>query len=232
MDRKSSRRDEHSSRDRSPPRRNRRDDESPDRHREGRRGRDSRSEVSPPHRGRNARSDASPPRRERFPTSTKTSGPDGHKRKSLEAEQEEESKYAWGKAEEVNKDDDDDADKEKPKAKKVKPNFEKSGKLKAESNKTADGVVLKFVDPPEAKRPQMKWRLYPFKGDQALGTAYRTPEDLLWFAERNLICMPFSSVDTTETIPVYRQTSYLFGRDRAVRWRASPVSAPHTFPSH
>jgi smad nuclear-interacting protein 1 len=63
-----------------------------------------------------------------------------------------------------------DGDGEKPKVKKVKPNMERSGKLQEEALKTESGVVLKFAEPPEAKRPSRKWRLYPFKGDQALGS--------------------------------------------------------------
>ncbi len=88
--------------------------------------------------------------------------------------EENESMYDWGK-----KDNPEDEEKEggegdeegdKPKVKKVKPNMERSGKLQEEALKTESGVVLKFVDPPEAKRPSKKWRLYPFKGDQALGS--------------------------------------------------------------
>src|SRR5690242_1220793 len=50
----------------------------------------------------------------------------------------------------------------------AKPNFELSGKLAAETN-TFNGVVLKYYEPPEAKLPTKKWRLYVFKGDQQIG---------------------------------------------------------------
>ena len=50
----------------------------------------------------------------------------------------------------------------------AKPNFELSGKLAAETN-TFNGVVLKYHEPPEAKLPTKKWRLYVFKGDQQIG---------------------------------------------------------------
>ncbi|CAH1756978.1 3238_t:CDS:2 [Entrophospora sp. SA101] len=50
----------------------------------------------------------------------------------------------------------------------AKPNFELSGKLAAETN-SFNGVVLKYYEPPEAKLPTKKWRLYVFKGDQQIG---------------------------------------------------------------
>jgi len=49
-----------------------------------------------------------------------------------------------------------------------KPNFELSGKLAAETN-TYNGVVLKYFEPPEARKPTKKWRLYVFKGDKVIG---------------------------------------------------------------
>jgi len=30
------------------------------------------------------------------------------------------------------------------------------------------GVVIKYSEPPEARMPKTRWRLYPFRGDQAL----------------------------------------------------------------
>lgn len=47
---------------------------------------------------------------------------------------------------------------------KQKPNFKLSGKL-AEDTNTFNGVVVKYNEPPEARAPKRKWRLYPFKGD-------------------------------------------------------------------
>lgn len=41
-------------------------------------------------------------------------------------------------------------------------NFALSGKLAEESN-TVNGVVLLHVEPPEARRPSVRWRLYIFK---------------------------------------------------------------------
>lgn len=78
-------------------------------------------------------------------------------------------------------------DEEKPKpVEKEKPNFELSGKLTEDAN-TINGVVIKYAEPDDAKKPKRRWRLYPFKGEKAL---------------------PF--------IPVHRQSAYLLGRDRKV----------------
>ncbi|CEI94654.1 Putative SMAD/FHA domain-containing protein [Rhizopus microsporus] len=64
------------------------------------------------------------------------------------------------------------------------PNFGLSGKLAAETN-TVKGVELKYNEPPEAAKPDKKWRLYVFKKDEQI--------DLLH---------------------IHRQSSYLIGRDR------------------
>lgn len=50
-----------------------------------------------------------------------------------------------------------------------------------------NGVVLKYSEPPEARKPKTKWRLYVFKGDEELPILY-----------------------------IHRQSSYLLGRDRKV----------------
>lgn len=83
----------------------------------------------------------------------------------------------WGKSQPETKDLKKDKD---------KPNFEVSGKLAEETN-TYNGVVIKYNEPAEARKPKRKWRLYPFKGDSDL---------------------PF--------IPIHRQSAYLFGRTRLI----------------
>lgn len=75
---------------------------------------------------------------------------------------------------------------EEPQAEKEKPNFALSGKLTEEVNKV-NGVVIKYAEPPESRKPKRRWRLYPFKGEQALPTLY-----------------------------IHRQSCYLIGRDRKV----------------
>lgn len=71
-------------------------------------------------------------------------------------------------------------------SKKEKPNLAVSGKLAEETN-VYNGVVIKYNEPQEARKPKRKWRLYPFKGDSNL---------------------PF--------IPIHRQSAYLFGRTRLI----------------
>ena len=74
---------------------------------------------------------------------------------------------------------------EEPKDK-DQPNFELSGKLTEETN-TYKGVVIKYSEPAEARKPKTRWRLYPFKGDQQLPVLY-----------------------------IHRQSAYLMGRERKI----------------
>ncbi|EPQ54565.1 SMAD/FHA domain-containing protein, partial [Gloeophyllum trabeum ATCC 11539] len=80
------------------------------------------------------------------------------------------------------------ADKEKDKA---KPNFNPSGLLAAATKTVEHGdgskTVLKYHEPPEARKPHLGWRLYVFKGKEQV--------DLLH---------------------IHRQSAYLIGRDRTV----------------
>lgn len=56
----------------------------------------------------------------------------------------------------------------------VEPNFKLSGKLAEETN-TVRGVVLVHTEPPEARKPTLKWRLYIFKGGARLGRVIAAP---------------------------------------------------------
>lgn len=62
-------------------------------------------------------------------------------------------------------------------ADKAKPNFAPSGLLAAATNtvKAADGTstVLKYNEPPEARKPILGWRLYVFKGTEQVGELIR-----------------------------------------------------------
>lgn len=69
---------------------------------------------------------------------------------------------------------------------KEKANLGLSGKL-AEDTNTFRGVVIKYNEPAEARKPKTKWRLYQFKGEEALPTLF-----------------------------VHRQSAYLIGRDRLI----------------
>ncbi|XP_057430764.1 FHA domain-containing protein DDL [Lotus japonicus] len=70
---------------------------------------------------------------------------------------------------------------------KQKPSFELSGNLAAETNRFR-GVTLLFNEPPEARKPDVKWRLYVFRGGEVLN----------------------------EPLYIHRQSCYLFGRERRV----------------
>ncbi|OMH85772.1 FHA domain-containing protein DDL [Zancudomyces culisetae] len=64
--------------------------------------------------------------------------------------------------------DDDRNEGKKTEHEKVEPNFELSGSLAKDTNKI-EGVVVKYNEPAEARRPKDKWRLYVFKGDEEIG---------------------------------------------------------------
>lgn len=87
-------------------------------------------------------------------------------------------KMEWGKK--------SSADQKKPVKDKEKPNFAVSGKL-AEDTNTFNGVVIKYNEPKEARKPKRRWRLYPFKGETSL-----------------------------DFIPIHRQSAYLLGRSRLI----------------
>ncbi|NWU89078.1 SNIP1 protein, partial [Upupa epops] len=80
----------------------------------------------------------------------------------------------------------DNKPKEKAPANKEKPSFELSGALLEDTN-TFRGVVIKYSEPPEARIPKKRWRLYPFKNDEFLPVMY-----------------------------IHRQSAYLLGRHRRI----------------
>ena len=92
---------------------------------------------------------------------------------------EEDKNYDWGKRSEGPIEEEKPVDKEKP-------NFGLSGKLTEETN-TVHGIVIKYAEPPEARKPKRRWRFYPFKGETTLPTLY-----------------------------LHRQSAFLIGRDRKV----------------
>ncbi len=65
---------------------------------------------------------------------------------------------------------------EGPPVDKEKPNYGASGLLAAEQN-SYKGVVIKYAEPPEARKPSKKWRLYVFKGKEQLGWFLRPELD-------------------------------------------------------
>ncbi|NXX75263.1 SNIP1 protein, partial [Urocolius indicus] len=80
----------------------------------------------------------------------------------------------------------DNKPQEKTAVNKEKPSFELSGALLEDTN-TFRGVVIKYSEPPEARIPKKRWRLYPFKNDEFLPVMY-----------------------------IHRQSAYLLGRHRRI----------------
>ncbi|KAJ3047604.1 Smad nuclear-interacting protein 1 [Rhizophlyctis rosea] len=73
-----------------------------------------------------------------------------------------------------------------PQAPKELPNYSQSGALAAEQN-TYKGVVLKYSEPPEARKPSKKYRLYVYKGSEEI-----------------------------DVLHIHRQSAFLVGRERLV----------------
>ncbi|CAH8461624.1 unnamed protein product [Schistosoma intercalatum] len=69
---------------------------------------------------------------------------------------------------------------------KQKANFELSGKL-AEDTNVFKGVVIKYNEPEDARKPNTHWRLYAFKGNKTLSVLH-----------------------------IHRQSGFLIGRDRKI----------------
>lgn len=68
------------------------------------------------------------------------------------------------------------------------------------------GVVIIYSEPPEARIPKTRWRLYPFKGDQQL----RMLAGILFY----VAIVDF--ITNVDVLYVHRQSAYLIGRDRKV----------------
>eukprot|EP00850_Spirogloea_muscicola_P004798 SM000021S06431 [mRNA] locus=s21:191157:193475:+ [translate_table: standard] len=90
---------------------------------------------------------------------------------------------------------------------KAQQSFALSGKLAEETNKVR-GVSLLFTEPPEARKPTTRWRLYFSL--------------LLPPPPRRLLILRLC---TTEPLYIHRQSCYLFGRERKV------VDVPTDHPS-
>jgi smad nuclear-interacting protein 1 len=76
-------------------------------------------------------------------------------------------------------------------------------------NVNGDSTVLKYNEPPEARKPVLGWRLYVFKDSEQVGELLcrdtsDTWVDFFWFAHK------------LELLHIHRQSAYLIGRDRLV----------------
>uniref|UniRef100_A0A1I8Q648 FHA domain-containing protein n=1 Tax=Stomoxys calcitrans TaxID=35570 RepID=A0A1I8Q648_STOCA len=120
------------------------------------------------------REQRSPPRRDR--------GEDNRFKNNKRDQDGDNKHFDWGKKAEDTK---SIVKSEEPKEKE-KPNFALSGALTEDTNKV-NGVVIKYSEPLEARKPKRRWRLYPFKGETALPVLH-----------------------------IHRQSCFLVGRDRKV----------------
>ncbi|KAI9907824.1 hypothetical protein PsorP6_004810 [Peronosclerospora sorghi] len=93
----------------------------------------------------------------------------------------------WGKKEDEKKEEPYEVE---------KPNFGLSGALAKDqmTGNLQNGVVLKFSEPPEARRPSKRYRLYVFKDD------------------KNIDCVAVHLA----TLHVHRKSAFIVGRDKAV----------------
>ncbi|KAL3778398.1 hypothetical protein HJC23_011513 [Cyclotella cryptica] len=101
---------------------------------------------------------------------------------------------------------------------KVKPEFGLSGALATDKNtgNTRNGVTLKFSEPPEARIPNTRWRLYVFRRKSAPDAASSKTTE--------------SNDDLIDTYHISKQSAYLFGRDRIVA--DIPVDHPSLSKQH
>eukprot|EP00581_Thalassiosira_minuscula_P000012 CAMPEP_0183745466 /NCGR_PEP_ID=MMETSP0737-20130205/66256_1 /TAXON_ID=385413 /ORGANISM="Thalassiosira miniscula, Strain CCMP1093" /LENGTH=274 /DNA_ID=CAMNT_0025981137 /DNA_START=80 /DNA_END=904 /DNA_ORIENTATION=- len=108
------------------------------------------------------------------------------------------------------------ADAENPN--KVKANFGLSGALAkdTQTGNVINGVTLKFSEPPEARIPNTRWRLYVFR-KKAPAAASSSSNDK---KDDGLI----------DTYHISRQSAYLFGRERKVA--DIPVDHPSLSKQH
>ena len=82
------------------------------------------------------------------------------------------------------------------KAPEQEPNFGLSGALAKEAN-TLRGVELVHTEPPEARKPNLRWRLYIFKNGAALGSLTQ----VLTWDQRTVLHQPSDNRRTPGVIP-------------------------------
>jgi smad nuclear-interacting protein 1 len=69
-----------------------------------------------------------------------------------------------------------------------KPNYAPTGLLAAETN-TVGGIVLKYNEPPDARKPPARdsWRLYVFKGSELLETVHLGERSCWLFGRERMV---------------------------------------------
>jgi len=136
-------------------------------------------------------------------------------------EEKEDSKYSWGdnnnnKNNDDNEEDNDNEDtRDQNNVPEEKANFGLSGALQEDetTGNTYNGIVLKFSEPPEARTPNTRWRLYVFK--KKSGDDDDNKKD---------------NGGLLQTLHISKQSAYLFGRERKVA--DIPVDHPSLSKQH
>jgi len=108
---------------------------------------------------------------------------DDTRRNSQKSKEVEKEEPRWGRKEEYEEEEKTSVEERE------KANFGLTGTLMAdeETGAVVNGVVLKWSEPPEARKPSKKWRLYVFKGEELLNKLH-----------------------------IHRQSSFLVGREKRV----------------
>lgn len=115
----------------------------------------------------------------------------------------------WGAQSDANNataDNGNDANKEPAEnPNKIKANFGLSGALASDTQtgNARDGITLKFSEPPEARIPNTRWRLYVFRRKSSDVKHAATDSDK-------------KDDDLLDVYHISRQSAYLFGRERKV----------------
>jgi smad nuclear-interacting protein 1 len=97
------------------------------------------------------------------------------------------------------------------------PNFGLSGAL-ASDDKTGNiynGVLLKFTEPPEARTPNTRWRLYVFKKNKKIKST-STSGPVNNTKSNNSHSNDDESDELIQVLHISKQSAYLFGRDEKV----------------
>jgi smad nuclear-interacting protein 1 len=144
-----------------------------------------------------------------------------HKKISRKEEEEKmDSHYTFGKPE--TEDTEQDAP-PLPPGEKIKANFGLSGAL-ANDDQTGNvqnGITLKFSEPPEARIPNTRWRLYVFKKNRGSSSSSTTTTTTTSNHEESTLL---------DTLHISKQSSYLFGRERQIA--DIPVDHPSLSKQH
>jgi smad nuclear-interacting protein 1 len=108
---------------------------------------------------------------------------------------------------------------------KVRANFALSGALASDvtTGNARMGITLRFTEPPEARVPNTRWRLYVFRKRRV----EKNDDDPASSAKSNGECDDDGLIDTYH---ISRQSSYLFGRERKVA--DVPVDHPSLSKQH